>query len=671
MSLNSMYKAFTRRKFIPDENLTKTELDRCLSTFDLTFLGVGSTLGLGIYILVGQIASSTSGPAVALSYFIAAVASVFAALCYAEFGARVPKTGSAYVYSYVTVGEFMAFVIGWNLVLEYVIGTASVARGYSNYLDSIINETIARHLNETLPIHFPSLSSYPDFLAFGITLLLTVILSLGVRGSSVFNNVCTILNLLVVTYAVIVGLFKVNIHNWKLTPEELPSSKFGTGGFFPYGFRGVMSGAATCFYGYVGFDCIATTGEEARNPQRAIPIAIIGSLMIVFTAYFSISCIQTLMWPYYAQDVAAPLPYVFQMVGYPVAKWVITIGALTGLSTSLLGGMFPLPRILYAMAHDGLIFKFLAKTHPKYKTPMLATYISGIFTGFMAMIFDVKTLANMMSIGTLLAYTLVAISVLILRYRVDEEVIPMSPLLVNNEKLSSTTTEYDELESESMDASTSTLPDNPYYIRKMAKKNMSAITSSTNTMLQSTQHYSYRDIFEQIFNRENIEVQTRLSSRVSMWIITAICGFLIVLDILLTVLEDDLYDLDPGAWFSVGIIFLFVIIFTTALARQPSDNKKLSFKVPWVPFIPILSVFVNANLMLKLSSDTWNRFLYWMIAGFLIYFGYGMWNSSERKLPAGKLPTVLEAASDVESEEEVRKSEQAPLLSQKNLSTVD
>ncbi|XP_055947666.1 high affinity cationic amino acid transporter 1-like isoform X2 [Argiope bruennichi] len=666
MSLNSMYKAFTRRKYIPDESLTKTELDRCLSTFDLTFLGVGSTLGLGIYILVGQIASSISGPAVALSYFIAAVASIFAAFCYAEFGARVPKTGSAYVYSYVTVGEFMAFIIGWNLVLEYVIGTASVARGYSNYLDSIFNETIARHLNATLPINLPSLSSYPDFLAFGITLLLTVMLSMGVRGSSVFNNVCTVLNLLVVTYAVIVGLFKVDIHNWKLTPEELPSKDFGTGGYFPYGFRGVMSGAATCFYGYVGFDCIATTGEEARNPQRSIPIAIIGSLMIVFAAYFSISSIQTLMWPYYAQDVAAPLPYVFQMVGYPVAKWVITIGALAGLSTSLLGGMFPLPRILYAMAHDGLIFKFLAKTHPKYKTPMIATYISGVFTGCMAMMFDVKTLANMMSIGTLLAYTLVAVSVLILRYRVDEEVIPMSALLINNRKLSGSTTDYDAFESSSIDASSSTLTDNPYYIRKMAKKIMSAITSSTSTMLQSTQHYSYRDIFEQIFNRENIEVQTKLSSRVSMWIITAIGGFLIILDVLLTVLEDDLYVMDPGAWFSVGSMFVIVVILTVALARQPSDNKKLSFKVPWVPFIPILSVFVNINLMLKLSIDTWYRFLYWMIAGFLIYFGYGMWYSSERKLPAGKLPTLIEATSDVESEEEVRKSEQSPLLPQKS-----
>lgn len=662
-SWNSLKKTFTRRKFIADENLCRTELDRCLSTFDLTFLGVGSTLGLGIYILVGKIASHTAGPSVALSYLIAAIASIFAAFCYAEFGARVPKTGSAYVYSYVTVGELMAFIIGWNLVLEYVIGTASVARGYSEYLDSMFNQTIAKHLNHTLPIHVNSLSSYPDFLAFGITLLLTVMLSLGVKKSSLFNNVCTILNLLVVIYAVIVGCFKADVHNWKLTPEEIPDKKFGTGGFFPYGFRGVMSGAATCFYGYVGFDCIASTGEEARNPQKAIPIAIVSSLFIVFVAYFSVSTIQTLMWPYYAQDVAAPLPYVFQMVGYPVAKWVITVGALCGLSTSLLGGMFPLPRILYAMANDGLIFKFLAKTHPVFKTPLIATYISGIFTGFMAMLFDVEELAEMMSIGTLLAYTLVAVCVLILRYRVDEEALPMSPLNVN-ENCSSIVNEYDAVETSSLDASTSTLGGD--YIRKKAKKNMAAITSSTNTMLASTQHYSYRNIIDQIFNRENIEVQTRLSSLVSMWLIVMTGVLIVALDILIVVLENDLYALDPGALFSIGVFFIFVIIGTIAVARQPSDNKTLSFKVPCVPFVPVLSIFVNFYLMLKLPSPTWKRFLYWMIAGFVIYFGYGMWYSSERKIPVDKMPPVVENLDDEESGEDVKNSEKSPLLSQKS-----
>lgn len=665
--LGTFYKSLTRRKYIPEESLHKSNLERCLTTFDLIFLGVGSTLGLGIYILVGQIASTTAGPAVCISYFIAAVASVFAALCYAEFGARVPKAGSAYVYSYVTVGEFMAFIIGWNLVLEYVIGTASVARGYSGYIDSLFGGTIARHLNETLPIHVPSLSSYPDFLALGITLLLTIILAIGVKESSGFNNVCTVLNLCIVTYAVITGSFKADTHNWKLSPKEIPSDH-GTGGFTPYGFHGVMSAAATCFYGYVGFDIIATTGEEAKNPQKAIPIAIVSSLFIVFLAYFSVSTVQTLMWPYYDQNVPAPLPYVFEMVGWPVAKWIISVGALAGLSTSLLGGMFPLPRILYAMANDGLIFKFLAKTHEKYKTPMIATFISGLFAGSMAMIFNIKELADMMSIGTLLAYTLVAVSVLILRYRIQEERIALAPFLLTNDTTTSQSSimeESNHLESSVLDSNSMIAPDNTYYIRKLARNNLNAISASTNTMMASTQHYNYREFFGQVFNVDRIEVQTNLSSKVSMSLIVIIGCILIVLDFLLALLEDDLFALDVGAWITVGMLAILVSSFVIALAMQPSDQQKLSFRVPWVPVVPVLSIFVNFYLMLKLPNATWKRFLYWMIIGFVIYFGYGIWNSTERKQPSSQLPPVFEESFS-ESDKEEPKTEHSPLLSEKS-----
>ncbi|CAG2162833.1 unnamed protein product [Oppiella nova] len=418
-SLAYIIKALLRRKHIEQSSLTQTRLDRCLSTLDLTALGVGSTLGLGIYVLAGEVASRTAGPAVTLSFFVAAVASVFAGLCYAEFGARVPKAGSAYVYSYVTVGELMAFIIGWNLILEYVIGTASVARGYSLYIDALVNGTIQAHFREWMPIDVTGLSAYPDFLAFGITLLLTAMLSIGVKESTRFNSIFTGLNLLVVLFIVIAGSFKADIKNWTIPEDDVPKGH-GSGGFMPFGFSGMMAGAATCFYGFIGFDVIATTGEEARNPQRSIPIGIVLSLLLVFLAYFGVSAIQTLMMPYYLQTEeltnGAPLPYVFEHAGWPVAKWIISIGALTGLSTSLLGAMFPLPRVLYSMASDGVIFRFLATVHPKFKTPLLATGVSGVFAGGMAAMFDVKELADMMSIGTLLAYTLVAISVLILRY---------------------------------------------------------------------------------------------------------------------------------------------------------------------------------------------------------------------------------------------------------------
>lgn len=288
--------------------------------------------------------------------------------------------------------------------------------GYSGYIDSLFNGTIATHFREWMPMNIPGFSEYPDFLAFSITLLLTIMLAVGVKESTRFNSIFTCLNLLVVLYVIICGSFKADFHNWNLGKEDgLPPSA-GAGGFMPFGFGGMMAGAATCFYGFIGFDVIATTGEEVKNPQKAIPISIVFSLLFIFLAYFGVSAVQTLMWPYWDQNNDAPLPYVFAMVGWPVAKWIVSIGALAGLSTSLLGAMFPLPRVLYAMATDGVIFRMLAEIHPRYKTPLLATIVSGVFAGGMAAIFNVTELADMMSIGTLLAYSLVAVSVLILRY---------------------------------------------------------------------------------------------------------------------------------------------------------------------------------------------------------------------------------------------------------------
>ncbi|ESP01106.1 hypothetical protein LOTGIDRAFT_207718, partial [Lottia gigantea] len=406
-----------RTKKVPDmEIMEMSGLARVLGLFDLTALGVGSTLGAGIYVVAGQVARQTSGPSVFVSFLVAAVASVLAGVCYAEFAARVPKAGSAYVYSYVTVGELMAFIIGWNMILEYAIGTASVARAWSSYFDSLINNDIQNFFNSTMPMNLTGLSSYPDFFSFGITLLLTVLLAVGVRESAKFNNVFTGVNILVVLYVVICGMFKVDIKNWQVDPKqvEVSDEDVGTGGFFPFGFSGMMSGAATCFYAFVGFDCVATTGEEAKNPQRNIPLAIITSLIIISLAYCSLSAVLTLMCPYYLLDPNAPLPFVFDREGWGVAKYIISVGALCGLSTSLLGAMFPLPRILYAMATDGVLFKVLANVNERFKTPLLATIITGIFSGFMAMMFNLKELVDMMSIGTLLAYTLVAICVLVL-----------------------------------------------------------------------------------------------------------------------------------------------------------------------------------------------------------------------------------------------------------------
>ncbi|XP_076370652.1 cationic amino acid transporter 3-like isoform X2 [Tachypleus tridentatus] len=621
MKTRGFVKALFRKKQLSSRDCKETSLHRCLSVFDLTSLGIGSTLGLGIYVLAGQVASTKAGPSVVLSFFFAAVASLVAGLCYAEFGARVPKAGSAYIYSYVSVGELMAFVIGWNLILEYVIGTASVARGYSGYIDSLSNNSVQNKLKELLPLNLNGISEYPDFLSLGITLLLTLMLAIGVKESSRFNSIFMVLNLCIVLFAVIAGSFEADIHNWQLSKSEIPSTNtsynYGDGGFFPYGFSGTMEGAATCFYAFVGFDIIATTGEEVKNPQKAIPISIILSLLVIFLSYFGVSSVETLMWPYWDQNRAAPLPYVFEMVGWHIAKWIISVGALAGLSTSILGAMFPLPRIMYAMASDGLIFQQLATVHGRFKTPVIATVISGIFAGLMAMLFDVRELADMMSIGTLLAYTLVAVSVLLLRYKPNVEYVELESSTRSLRKKDSNPSLEPHLSDSSLDHMTT----------------LSSESVVDNSMLLSKENYTLWQILQQIFNFNNLSNPTHLSSQVSTYLVAGIVLMVLVFHCFVIGFEDHFSSLEIQVIIPGIILALLLLIIVVALWLQPSNSGKLSFRVPLVPFIPFLGIFMNLYLMMKLSKNTWIRFAVWMCVGFIIYFGYGIRRSSNYLQP--------------------------------------
>ena len=264
--MGTIIKGFTRKKIVDPNTLTSTQLNRCLSIFDLTALGIGSTLGAGIYVLAGDVARNDTGPSIVISFFVAAIASILSGICYGEFGARVPKAGSAYVYSYVTIGELCAFVIGWNLLLEYVIGTSSVARAWSSYFDSLFDGAIKNFTISTIgEIHVTGIAEYPDLLSVLVILILTIVLIVGIKKTSWLNTLFTGINLFVIVLIVCVGAFYAEPKNW-------------SSGFMPHGMSGVMAGAATCFYAFVGFDVIATTGEEARNPSKAIPISIVLSL---------------------------------------------------------------------------------------------------------------------------------------------------------------------------------------------------------------------------------------------------------------------------------------------------------------------------------------------------------------------------------------------------------
>uniref|UniRef100_A0AAQ5Y4C6 Cationic amino acid transporter C-terminal domain-containing protein n=1 Tax=Amphiprion ocellaris TaxID=80972 RepID=A0AAQ5Y4C6_AMPOC len=604
--LSEFGKTLLRRRAL-DCSGEETRFARCLSTLDLIALGVGSTLGAGVYVLAGEVAREKAGPAIVLCFLIAALSSMLAGLCYAEFGARVPKTGSAYLYSYVTVGEIWAFITGWNLILSYVIGTASVARAWSSTFDSLVEQKISDFFKASMAMKVPGgvLAEYPDLFALILVLLLTGLLAFGVSESALVNKIFTGINLVVLGFVIISGFVKGDTANWNLTEEDYigyinlsASEEFGVGGFAPFGLTGVLSGAATCFYAFVGFDCIATTSEEAKNPMRSIPVGIVASLLICFFAYFGVSAALTLMMPYYELNTQSPLPEAFSYVGWAPARYIVAVGSLCALSTSLLGSMFPMPRVIYAMAEDGLLFRILSKMNERTKTPLLATIASGIVAALMAFLFDLAALVDLMSIGTLLAYSLVAICVLILRYQ---------PGTLNSSSQMEKLVELVEGE----------------------KVAVSGGDSGDEYGMETDERPLRETFTAKLLFCPSGKTPTQTSGNIVYATTAIISVFIIILCVILANYLDQLLSGHAGVVVPCVILTLLCGVCVVIIWRQPESKEALTFKVPLLPWLPLFSVFVNIYLMMQLDIGTWCRFTVWMIIGFAIYFFYGIKNSSE------------------------------------------
>jgi len=378
-----------------------SQLKPVLGALDLTTLGIGAIIGTGIFVLTGVAAANYAGPGLVLSFLLAGIVCAFAALCYSEFASSVPASGSAYTYSYTTFGEIIAWILGWDLILEYGFASAAVASGWSGYFQNLLSG-IGIHLPQALTSAFnPANGTYFDVTASIITLIIAFLLTRGVKEATRANGVMVAIKLVIVLIFIGIGVFYVQPDNW--TP------------FLPFGWGGVAAGAATVFFAYIGFDAVSTAAEEVKRPQRDLPIGIITSLAVCTVLYIIVSLILTGIVPYQMLDVSHPVAFALEFVHLNGMAWIISLGAITGITTVLLVMMYGQSRLLYAMSRDGLISPVFSKVSGKSQTPAVGTWIASIIIAFFAGFIPLSKLAELTNIGTLFAFAVVSIGVIVLR----------------------------------------------------------------------------------------------------------------------------------------------------------------------------------------------------------------------------------------------------------------
>ncbi|MET9855063.1 amino acid permease [Streptomyces sp. NPDC006450] len=424
-NLNGPFRTKSVEQSILDTEEPEHALKKSLSSWDLTVFGVGVIIGTGIFVLTGKVAKESAGPSTALAFVAAGIVCALAALCYAEFASTVPVAGSAYTFSYASIGELPAWIIGWDLVLEFALGTAVVAVGWSGYV---------RSLMDNANLHLPASLQGPDvpggsfdLLAFVLVLALTAILVVGVKLSARITAVVVAIKVTVVLIVIIAGMFFITKSNYTpfIPPAEPQTGGSGLDaplvqllfGYEPtnFGIMGIFTAASVVFFAFIGFDVVATAAEETKLPQRDMPRGILGSLIICTVLYVAVSIVVTGMQNYTELSVSAPLADAFKSVGHPVYGGIISFGAAVGLTTVCMILLLGQTRVFFAMSRDGLLPRFFSRTHPKFRTPYRPTILLGGVIAVVAGFTSINELATLVNIGTLFAFVVVALGVMVLR----------------------------------------------------------------------------------------------------------------------------------------------------------------------------------------------------------------------------------------------------------------
>ncbi|KAI7990396.1 hypothetical protein ACSBR2_020430 [Camellia fascicularis] len=600
------FKGLIRRKQVDSIHAKSSgsghhQLAKELSVFHLIAIGVGSTIGAGVYILVGTVAREHSGPALTFSFLIAGIAAALSAFCYAELASRCPSAGSAYHYSYICVGEGVAWLIGWALILEYTIGGSAVARGISPNLALLFGGA------DSLPFflarqHLPGLDIVVDPCAALLVIVVTGLLCVGIKESTLVQSIVTTANVCAMLFVIIAGGYLGFKTGW--VGYELPV------GYFPFGVDGMLAGAATVFFAYIGFDSVASTAEEVKNPQRDLPLGIAAALSICCMLYMLVSVVIVGLVPYYAMDPDTPISSAFASHGMQWAAYIITAGATTALCSTLMGSMLPQPRILMAMSRDGLLPSIFSDVNKRTQVPIKSTVITGVVAAILAFIMDVEQLAGMVSVGTLLAFTMVAISVLILRYVPPDEVPIPSSL-------------QESIDSVSLRYSTS----NDNIEEEKPKDHIGSSTESTRLLLGKVD----RPIAYPLIPKQAATILNDNRRKIAGWTIMFTC-----VGVLLLTSAASSVGLLPS-YFRFGVCGIGVVLVLSGLVVLTcidQDDARHSFGhtggfiCPFVPLLPIACVLINVYLLINLGSATWTRVSIWLLIGVLVYTFYGRTHSS-------------------------------------------
>ncbi|KAL9263579.1 Cationic amino acid transporter 2, vacuolar-like protein [Drosera capensis] len=593
-------RSLVRRKQVDSERRSSSsgqQLAKALSVPHLIAIGVGSTIGAGVYILVGTVAREHSGPALAFSFLIAGIAAALSAFCYAELASRCPSAGSAYHYSYICVGESVAWLIGWALILEYTIGGSAVARGISPNLALLFGG------ENGLPIFLarqtiPGLDIVVDPCAAILVLIVTGLLCVGIKESTLAQAIVTSANVCAMFFVIVVGAYLGFRSGW-------PGYKLSTGDF-PFGVNGMLAGSATVFFAYIGFDSVASTAEEVKNPQRDLPLGIASALSICCALYMLVSVVIVGLVPYYEMDPDTPISSAFATHGMQWAAYIITVGAVTALCSTLMGSLLPQPRILMAMARDGLLPSFFSDVSKTSQVPVKSTITTGIVSALLAFCMDVSQLAGMVSVGTLLAFTMVAICVLILRYvPPDEAPVPSS----FQEYVDAVSVQYAGVSPKIRGfLKDDTLP----LIGKSA-----AATVDLPLILKQVVQGDY-------------SVSDKKRRKIAGWTIMLTCFGVLLLTSIASCIQLPSIIRFPLCAIGGGLLLSGLIVLTCIdqdEARHTFGHAG-GFTCPFVPLLPIVCMLINVYLLINLGTGTWMRVSVWLLIGVVVYVFYGRTHST-------------------------------------------